>query len=87
MKDIAKRMMNVIDSRIQLALRSYNPPIWCIGKVESGGVDSVSLFINNSSTSVLVRNPHALNLVAGDLVFVWLPNGKLDNMAFVDHKL
>lgn len=85
--ETARRIIKVIDQRVRNGIKQLRFPAWTIGKVDVGGTGDIPLFINGSANSIVVRNPNGLTLNAGDLVFVWMPNGKLDNMAFINHKL
>ncbi len=85
----ARQIITILDQRVERRLKSYKPSLWCTGEVSVGGTGLalVSVFINDSITVTTVRNPNLVSVGTGDLVFIWTPNMKLDNMAFIDHKL
>jgi hypothetical protein len=85
----AQQVIVILDYRVERGLRKYKPSLWCAGKVSEGGngLTVIPVFINDSTTVTTVRNPNNISVDTGDLVFVWTPNLKLDNMSFVDHKL
>ncbi len=85
--EFAKKLIAAVDRRIERKMEGFKPANWCIGKVAvAGGGTSVSVYINNSSTAAAIRNPRGLNLLLNELVFIWNPNSKVDNMSFIDHK-
>ncbi len=86
--EFAKKLISVIDRRIEKKMEGYKPTNWCTGKVAVAGSGvTISVYINNSLTTTNIRNPRGLSLLLNDLVFIWNPNSKIDNMSFIDHKL
>jgi hypothetical protein len=56
-----------------------------IGKVAtSGSGETIQLYINNSTTAVDIKNPRGFSLTTGQLVVIESPNGKDDNMRYID---
>ena len=56
-----------------------------IGKVvTSGSGETIQLYINNSTTAVDIKNPRGFSLTTGQLVVIESPNGKDDNMRYID---
>lgn len=86
--EFAKKLIAAIDRRIEKKLEDFKPANWFTGKVAVAGSGvTISVYINNSLTTTTIRNPRGLNLLLNDLVFIWNPNSKVDNMSFIDHKL
>lgn len=85
--EFAKRLLAAFDRQIDKKLKDFKPANWCTGKVAGGSGATISVYINNSLTATGVRNPRGLSLLSNDLVFIWNPNSKVDNMSFIDHKL
>jgi hypothetical protein len=86
--EFAKKIISVFNRIIDQKLDKHRPINWCTGKVETAGSGAtIPVYINDSAVVTTVRNPRGLNLSVGDTVFIWLPNYRVDNMAFIDHKL
>jgi hypothetical protein len=88
--EFAKQLTAVIDARVEKKLREVLGKIknWSTGKVAtSGNGTTISVYINNSTTAVDIRNPRSLSLAAGQLVAVIYPNWKQDNMMYIDRVL
>jgi hypothetical protein len=88
--EFAKQLAAYIDSRVERKLREVlgKTKNWATGKVAvSGSGATISVYINNSTTAVDVKNPRSLSLTAGQLVAVIYPNWKQDNMAYIDRVL
>lgn len=85
---VVHAVIEAIDKRVEKRLTGFKPAMWCAGKVAAGGSGAtISVYLNDSATARDVRNPNGLTLSTGALVFIWLPNSKTDNMAFIDHRL
>lgn len=86
--EFAKKLIAAVDRRIEKKMEGFRPANWCTGKVAvAGSGASISVYINNSLTATTIRNPRGLSLALNNLVFIWNPNSKVDNMSFIDHKL
>ena len=88
--EFAKMFIDVIDARVEKKLSEVlaQQRNWAVGKVASGGSGAtVSLYINNSTTAVDVKNPRSFTLVAGQLVAVIFPNGRNDQDKYIDRIL
>lgn len=59
-----------------------------VGEVETGGSGAtISVYINNSTTAVDVKNPNGLTLSTGQLVAIIYPNGRNDGEKYIDRVL
>lgn len=88
--EFAKQLAAYIDSRVERKLREVlgKTKNWATGKVAvSGSGATISVYINNSTTAVDVKNPRSFSLTAGQLVAVVYPNWKQDNMMYIDRVL
>ena len=88
--EFADFLIDLIDTRIEkkfpeLQKKNIN---WSVGKVvTSGSGTTISVYINNSTTAVTIKNPNSLSLITGQLVVVISPNYKDDNMRYIDRIL
>jgi hypothetical protein len=88
--EFAKQLTAIIDARVDKRVAEIlrNTKNWATGKVAvSGSGATISVYINNSTTAVDVKNPRSLSLAAGQLVAVVYPNWKQDNMMYIDRVL
>lgn len=59
-----------------------------VGKVvTSGSGATISVYINNSTTAVGIKNPRSFSLTTGQLVAIVRPNLKNDNSRYIDRIL
>ena len=59
-----------------------------VGKVAtSGSGATISVYIENSTTAVDIKNPNSLSLTAGQLVMITFPRFKNDNTKYINRLL
>lgn len=89
-EQFGKEIAKLIDKRIyalvpKIIIQQQN---LIVGKVvTSGSGTTISVYINNATTAVDVKNPRSLSLTAGQLVAIIFPNGRNDNEKYVDRVL
>ena len=79
MRDVARQ-----EARAEIANIKFER----VGKVAtSGSGATISVYIENSTTAVDIKNPNGLSLTAGQLVVITFPRFKNDNAKYINRLL